>query len=143
MRKSILFGLLVLLLTACGGSTQKNNQESSASPETKTQLADVSTVNVYYFHGKQRCKTCVAVGDVTAKTIKELYTDNLQVKFVEVKTDEEQNASLVEKYKVTWNALIIAKGDNYIEITKEAFANALSSPEKLTNLIKTEVDKRL
>ncbi|MDL2243955.1 nitrophenyl compound nitroreductase subunit ArsF family protein [Parabacteroides sp. OttesenSCG-928-J18] len=143
MKKSILFGLLALLLTACGGNTQKNNQESSGVTETKTQLADASTVNVYYFHGKQRCKTCIAVGDVTEKTIKELYTDNPYVKFIEVKTDEEQNASLVEKYEVTWNALIIAKGDNHVEITKEAFANALNSPERLTDLIKTEVDKRL
>jgi len=143
MKKSILFGLLVLLLTACGGNTQKNNQESSEIVESNMQLADASTVNVYYFHGKQRCKTCIAVGDVTEKTIKELYTDNPHVKFIEVKTDEEQNASLVEKYEVTWNALIIAKGDNHIEITKEAFANALNSPENLTNLIKTEVDKRL
>lgn len=143
MKKSILFGLLALLLTACGGKTQKNNQESSGVTETKTQLADASTVNVYYFHGKQRCKTCIAVGDVTEKTIKELYTDNPYVKFIEVKTDEEQNASLVEKYEVTWNALIIAKGDRHVEITKEAFANALNSPEKLTDLIKTEVDKRL
>ncbi|MDH8701744.1 ABC-type glycerol-3-phosphate transport system substrate-binding protein [Dysgonomonadaceae bacterium PH5-43] len=143
MKKSILFGLLVLLLTACGGNTQKNNQESSGVTEVKTQLADTSTVNVYYFHGKQRCKTCIAVGDVTEKTIKELYTDNPYVKFIEVKTDEEQNASLVEEYEVTWNALIIAKGDNHVEITKEAFANALNSPENLANLIKTEVDKRL
>ncbi|NDV59366.1 nitrophenyl compound nitroreductase subunit ArsF family protein [Bacteroides sp. 519] len=142
MKKGILFGL-VLLLTACGGNTQKNNQESSGSQETKTQLVDASTVNIYYFHGKKRCKTCIAVGDVTEKTIKELYADNPHVKFIEVKTDEKQNASLVEKYEVTWNALIIAKGDNHVEITKEAFANALNNPEKLTGLIKTEVDKRL
>lgn len=143
MKKSILFGLLLVLLTACGGNTQKSNQQSSETSETKTQLTDASTVNVYYFHGKQRCKTCIAVGDVTEKTIKELYADNPHVKFIEVKTDEEQNASLVERYEVTWNALIIAKGDNHIEITKEAFANALNSPENLTSLIKTEVDKRL
>ena len=142
MKKSILIGFFALLLVACGGNTQKNNGQATGM-ETKEQMADASTVNVYYFHGKQRCKTCIAVGDVTEKTIKELYADNSHVKFIEVKTDEEQNASLVEKYEVTWNALIIAKGDNNIEITKEAFANALNSPEKLTDLIKTEVDKRL
>lgn len=143
MKRSILFGLLILLLTACGGNTQKNDQQSSGTSETNTQLIDASMVNVYYFHGKQRCKTCIAVGDVTEKAIKEFYADNSHVKFIEIKTDEEQNAPLVEKYKVTWNALIIAKGDNHIEITKEAFANALNSPEKLSDLIKTEVDKRL
>lgn len=143
MKKSILFALLILLLTACGGNTQKNNHESSGLEETETQVIDSSAVNVYYFHGKQRCKTCIAVGDVTEKAIKELYADNPHVKFIEVKTDKEQNASLIEKYEVTWNALIIAKGDDSIEITKEAFANALNSPEKLTGLIKAEVDRRL
>ena len=144
MKKNILIGLFAVLLVACGGNTQKNNGQTTGNgAEVKEQVADASTVNVYYFHGKQRCKTCIAVGDVTEKTIKELYADNPHVKFIEVKPDEEQNASLVEKYEVTWNALIIAKGDNNIEITKEAFASALNSPEKLTNLIKTEVDKRL
>ncbi|NDV77741.1 nitrophenyl compound nitroreductase subunit ArsF family protein [Dysgonomonas sp. 511] len=142
MKKSILIGLFAVMLIACGGNTQKNN-EQVAGTEEKEQVVDASIVNVYYFHGKQRCKTCIAVGDVTEKTIKELYANNSHVKFIEVKTDEEQNASLVEKYEVTWNALIIAKGDDHIEITKEAFANALDNPEKLTDLIKTEVDKRL
>lgn len=142
MKKSILFGLLIVLLTACGGNTQKNNGQT-AGTEAKEQVADASVVNVYYFHGKQRCKTCIAVGDVTEKTIKELYANNPHVKFIEVKTDEEQNASLVEKYEVTWNALIITKGDNSINITDKAFATAVNTPESLTDLIKTEVDKRL
>lgn len=142
MKKSILIGLFALLLAACAGNTQKNNGQT-AGTEAKEQVADASTVNVYYFHGKQRCKTCIAVGNVTEKTIKELYADNPHVKFIEVKTDEKQNASLVEKYEVTWNALIISKGDNSTDITDKAFANAVNSPENLTDLIKTEVDKRL
>ncbi|MDL2223182.1 nitrophenyl compound nitroreductase subunit ArsF family protein [Bacteroidales bacterium OttesenSCG-928-M11] len=139
MKKNILFGLLLILLTACGGNAQKNNAQVTET-ETKEQVADASTVNVYYFHGKQRCKTCIAVGDVTEKAIKELYASNPHVKYIEVKTDEEQNASLVEKYEVTWNALIITKGDNHIEITKEAFANAINNPKALTELIVKQVE---
>ncbi|MDL2214745.1 nitrophenyl compound nitroreductase subunit ArsF family protein [Dysgonomonas sp. OttesenSCG-928-M03] len=142
MKKSILIGLFSVILIACDDNTQKNNEQVTKT-EAKEQVVDTSTLNVYYFHGKQRCKTCIAVGDITEKTIKERYTDIPQVKFIEVKTDEEQNASLVEKYEVTWNALIIAKENDHIDITQEAFANALNSPEKLTDLIKTEVDKRL
>lgn len=143
-----LFTLIIVLLslttlfTACGNRNTKKTAENSAT-ETTVQATDASTVYVYYFHGKQRCKTCIAVGDVTEKTIKDLYANNPKVKFMEVKTHEEQNAALVEKYEVTWNALIIAKGDNSNDITKYAFANAINSPEILTDLIKTEVDKRL
>lgn len=142
MKKSILIGFFAILLAACGGNAQKNNGQATET-EAKEQVVDASVVNVYYFHGKQRCKTCIAVGDVTEKAIKELYADNPHVKFIEVKTDEEQNASLVEKYEVTWNALIIAKGDNSIDITERAFASAVNSPEVLTGLIKEEVNNRL
>ena len=72
-----------------------------------------------------------------------MYADNPNVKFIEVQTDDEANAALVEKYEVTWNALIVAKGSDNIEITKQAFASAVNNPENLADLIKTEVDKRL
>ena len=144
MKKSILIGLLVVLLTACGGSNAtKKEQTPELTTETKNQIADVSTINIYYFHGKQRCKTCIAVGNVAEETVKSVYANHPNVKFIEVKTEEKQNEKLVEKYEVTWNALIIAKGDDKTDITKQAFANALNNPEKLTEEIKTEVNKRL
>ena len=64
MKKSILIGLFAILLVACGGNAQKNNGQATET-QAKEQVADASVVNVYYFHGKQRCKTCIAVGDVT------------------------------------------------------------------------------
>lgn len=133
MRTIIIALLAAVMLTACGnGGTKKATTE-----------ADNSTVYVYYFHGKQRCKTCMTVEKVTLKTIEDTYAGNDKVKYVEVRTDETNNAALVEKYQVTWNALIIAKGDDNIDITKEAFATAVNSPEMLTEQIKTEVNKRL
>lgn len=141
MKGIFLIGFMAVLLTACGGNTQRSDKQST--PETNVQAIDASTVFVYYFHGKQRCKTCIAVGNVAEETIKESYADNPGIKFVEIKTEEKQNEKLVEKYKVTWNALIVSKGDDNIDITKQAFANAVNSPEKLTALIKTEIDNRL
>lgn len=143
MKHLLIFSLALLSLTACGNSTGKNRTADAAATETTVQAADPSTVYVYYFHGKQRCKTCIAVGNVSEKAVKDLYAANPNVKFIEVQTYDEANAPLVEKYKVTWNALIIAKGDDYNEITKQAFASAVKNPENLTDLIKTEVDKRL
>lgn len=145
MKRGILIGLVAAtLLTACGQTNnKKENGETASLQADARQTNGASVVNVYYFHGKQRCKTCIAVGDTTGKTIKETYVNNPNVMFTEVKTDEKENAGLVEKYKVTWNALIIAKGDDYIEITQQAFANAVNNPDKLAELIKTEIDKRL
>ncbi|MDL2221059.1 nitrophenyl compound nitroreductase subunit ArsF family protein [Parabacteroides sp. OttesenSCG-928-N08] len=144
MKKSILIGLMaVTLFTACGQANSKKEGKETSSTETTVQSAEASVVNVYYFHGKQRCKTCIAVGNVTEETIKELYADNSSVKFIEVDTSDKKNEALVEKYEVSWNALIIAKGNNSIDITERAFASALNNPEALTNLIKEEVNNRL
>lgn len=145
MKKTLLFALLTVLLVSCGGGKTENKQETAeaTAPEQTVATADASTVNVYYFHGKQRCKTCLAIEDVTKKTIADNYKDNPKVKFVEINIDEDKNKDIVEKYEIAFSSLLIAKGDNSVDITEQAFANALNSPDALTNLIKEEVNKRI
>lgn len=144
MRKCILAGLLTLLLAACGGHTSpKSEQTAAKGPEAKAQMTDASVVNVYYFHGKLRCKTCMAVEKVAKETIEKAYAGNKNVRFVEVNTEDKANSALVEKYQITWNALIVEKGDNYIDLTKEGFANAVNTPDVLTKRIQEEVNLRL
>lgn len=141
MKKSILIGIFAVLLAACGGNAQKNKEQSTGTgTEAKEQVADASVVKVYYFHGKQRCKTCMAVEKVTKETIEKVYANNKNVRFVEINTEDKANAELVEKYQITWNALIIEKGDNHIDLTKEGFANAVNTPDVLTELIKQEIN---
>lgn len=110
---------------------------------TSVSAADTSIVNVYYFHGKARCKTCIAVGDVSKETIEKAFAGNSKVKFTEVNTADKTNDALVEKYEVTWNALIIAKGDQSEDLTEQAFATAVENPEKLTENIKSVVNSML
>ena len=141
MKHLLILSLAALSLAACG--SPGGRKAANAAAETAVQAADPSVVYVYYFHGKQRCKTCVAVGNVSGKAVNDLYAGNPHVKFIEVQTEDDANAALVEKYGVTWNALIVAKGADHTEITKQAFATAVNNPESLTGLIKTEVDKRL
>ncbi|WP_018108509.1 hypothetical protein [Bacteroides propionicifaciens] len=47
----------------------------------------------------------------------------------------------MEKYEVSWNALIIAKADKSIDLTEQAFATAVNSPEVLEAKLKEEVNK--
>ncbi len=142
MKHLIILSLAVLSLTACGNRNNKKVADNAAT-ETTVQAVNSSTVYVYYFHGKQRCKTCIAVGNVTKETVETAYSNNANVKFSEILTTEKEYENLFEKYEVSWNALIIAKGDDFVDITEQAFATAVSNPESLTNLIKNEVNKRL
>ncbi|MDR2038013.1 MAG: nitrophenyl compound nitroreductase subunit ArsF family protein [Bacteroidales bacterium] len=137
MKRNIMYVLLAFTFVACGGNSNAKNDKKENTLGT-----DPSMVNVYYFHGKQRCKTCIAVGEVSGKTTKDNYTGK-NVKFIEVNTSDKQFEKLVEKYQVTWNALIIAKGDNSIDLTEQAFANAIINPPALEEIIKAEIDKRL
>ncbi len=138
MKKTVFAFLLIAVLTGCNQSANKADNSATTTP-----TEDATLVSVYYFHGKQRCKTCIAVGNIAQETVGKAYADNSKVVFKEINTDEKANVDLVEKYQVAWNALIIAKGEDFIEITDQAFATALSSPDALTDLIKEEVNKRL
>ncbi|MCL2329543.1 MAG: nitrophenyl compound nitroreductase subunit ArsF family protein [Bacteroidetes bacterium] len=137
MRKTTLIFMILAVLAGCG-----QNPKNAASNAVQL-TTDSTIVNVYYFHGKQRCKTCVAVGDVARQTVENSFADNKSVRFVEISTSEKGNDALIEKYDVTWNALIIAKGEDFVEITDQAFATAVKNPQSLENLIKEEVNKRL
>lgn len=140
--KNVLFIMLSLfVVTACGESGAKKAPNSGN--ETEATVADANTVYVYYFHGKQRCMTCNTVEKVAKEAIETNFTSNTIVKFLVLPTYERTNEALVEKYEVSWNGLIIAKGDNSVNITEKAFANAVKNPEVLVDLIKQEVGRIL
>jgi ABC-type Zn uptake system ZnuABC Zn-binding protein ZnuA len=142
--KNVAIALMLLVsITACNNQSGKKAENKDAQTTAAVTTADPNVVNVYYFHGKQRCKTCIAVGDVAKATVEKAYAGNNKVVFTEINTSEDAAKALVEKYDVTWNALIIAKGSDNIEITKQAFATAVENPQSLETLIKDEVNKRL
>ncbi|MBB4038253.1 PBP1b-binding outer membrane lipoprotein LpoB [Dysgonomonas hofstadii] len=142
MNKSILILLLAVFFIACGNKTENKQAENPIQEQTVT-TADASVVNVYYFHGKQRCRTCIAIENVTKNAIAENYKDNPKIKYTEINIDEAVNKDLVEKYEIAFSSLLIAKGENSTDLTEQAFANAVNSPDVLTNLIKEEVNKRI
>lgn len=146
--KQILFLILsAFLLTSCGSGSNKQAETANPAAATAAEYsadqsvtpADPSVVYVYYFHGSQRCKTCIAVEKAARESVAALYGEQEQVRFVEVPTDDAANKGLVEQYGVTWNALIVAKGDDHVDITQKAFAN----PEGVSGMLQEEIGRRL
>lgn len=142
MKNLIIVASMALVMLSCGNKSKTTQGESNITEMSESKI-ESTLVYVYYFHGKQRCKTCVAVGDLAKKTIENAYAGNDKVRFVEVNTSEKEYADLVEKYEISWNALIIAKGDQFTDLTEQAFATAVNSPEILENLIKETVNKNI
>lgn len=136
MKNLVLLIFSLLVLVSCGDKDSKKSEKENMEITQEQN----SGVNVYYFHGNQRCKTCIAVQNVAKETIEKTYP-NTEVRFIEVNTSKKENEALVEKYEVSWNALIIEKGENSEDLTKQAFALAVNSPKELEKIIIETVDR--
>lgn len=136
MKNLVLLIFSLLVLVSCGDKDSKKSEKENMEITQEQN----SGVNVYYFHGNQRCKTCIAVQNVAKETIEKTYPNN-EVRFIEVNTSKKENEALVEKYEVSWNALIIEKGENSEDLTEQAFALAVNSPKELEKIIIETVDR--
>lgn len=134
--------LIAFLACACG---QKGNQATTVQTEKAlgVETADEAKVMVYYFHGKQRCKTCLTVQKITEEAITVNFKGNPEVKFVEIDISDKANQTLVDKFEISWSSLVLATAETHKDITDQAFALALNNPQALTDLITEETVKLL
>jgi len=135
MKNAVLALMIFVAITGCGQSG--NKAQSTAQVST-----DPNVVNVLYFHPKQGCETCKAVGAISKKIVETEFAGK-NVLFVDIDFSETSNKTIVEKYEILSSSLIIAKGRDKINVTMQAFATALSNPQALENLVKQEINKRL
>lgn len=88
-------------------------------------------VEVMYFHGKQRCVTCMAIEKYAKEVVekdfaKEKKSGKVVFKVVDISTGE--GAKIAKDYRVTWSSLYIngwKKGkETRNDMTQFAFKNA-------------------
>lgn len=131
--KKVLFLLATcLVLSSCG---MNSRNETTAQTETQTETIK-NGVEVLYFHGKQRCATCIAIEKNTQAVIDSLQTTSsghtgLTFRIIDISKAE--NEKLARKYEVTWSSLFLVRHKNGQEtaenLTEFAFKNARKSPE--------------
>lgn len=98
----------------------------------------VSGIEAYYFHNTRRCMTCNTVEKVARESLKELYGDAIVLKSLVF--EDQNNKAIVDKYKVEGQSLFLVKGNRKIDITNDAFMNAVRRPERLREKIKSTVE---
>ena len=131
-------GLFSVSAQCCDGATADNSADSKVACAENQKSSEVKA---YYFHGTYRCATCNAVEDVTKAYIKDVYGD--KVPFQSLNIEDDASKSLVEKYKITGQTLLIVKGEKTVNLTNDAFLNARTKPEKLEGKIKTTIDSMM
>ena len=132
-----------LMLALCLGLTV--GYGSNAKDSKSTSQKDV--VEVLYFHGKQRCATCMAI-EKEAKTVVNGQFANAvksgKLKFRIIDITKAENEAIANKYEITWSSLVVVKhkgGKEQAEnLTKFAFANARSKPEVFRNELTKKIN---
>ena len=88
-------------------------------------------VEVMYFHGKQRCMTCMAIEKNAREVVEKDFANEKKsgkvvFKVVDISTDE--GAKIAKDYRVTWSSLFVNGWKNGKEkrndMTQFAFKNA-------------------
>jgi thiol-disulfide isomerase/thioredoxin len=111
--------------------------------EKKEEVLNETKVTVYYFHGEQRCPTCVAVGEVSSELVKNVFGSNKDVSFVEVDYSTKDGEPIAEKYEIATSSLLVVSGEKVSDLTNDAFAFAKNDPDKLKQILEDEINKNL
>ncbi len=110
------------------------------SPKTVS-TAESDGIEVLYFHGKQRCATCIAIEKQTKQAVEELSDNRLTMMTIDI--SKKENESIVEKYEVAWSSLIVVKGDNVLNLTDLGFSLARNNPDGFRERLKSEIKQLL
>lgn len=105
-------------------------------------------VEILYFHGKQRCATCVAIEENTKQLIEERFSEQISKGELVFKTiDINENETLADKYEITWSSLLVVDNENEKEIMEDltnfAFTSALNSPEEFKEGVSKQINNML
>lgn len=115
--RTLVLASLILLLLAVSGCTDVSSHSGEALSTQSSAAGTNSTVErveVFHFHGKQQCYSCITVGDLAEKTVNASFKDELasgRLVFAHVNYDLPENAALKTKYNVTGSSLWIGVYD--------------------------------
>lgn len=144
--KKILFLLAVCFAFISCNMNAKNGTET----QTQKEVTAKGHVEVLYFHGKQRCATCMAIESNTKAAMEESFADQIkkgEVVFKVIDISKKENEKIAEKYEVTWSSLFVVKYKNGQEtsenMTEFAFGNARKSPDVFKAGLVKAVNKML
>ena len=126
MKKLMMFFPFIIGLVSCGNAA---NTAAAKSPEK-------DRVEVIYFHGKQRCATCMAIEKNTKEVVNTLFADELKngtVVFKTVDISTPEGEKIADKYEVTWSSLFVNKWKDGKEsrnnLTEFGFGNTRKNPD--------------
>lgn len=143
MKRSLFFILAALFCIVLSVDAQSVRKASRT-------VAPKTIVEVLYFHGKQRCPTCMAIEKYAKEVISKDFAAQCkrgQVRYKEVDISTSQGEKIADKYHVTWSSLYVNQWKNGKEsrndLTRFAFENARSNTSAFKSELKNRINKLL
>lgn len=124
---------LIILLSFVIGFVSCGSDKKSAAAEN----LEKDRVEVIYFHGKQRCPTCMAIEKNAKEVIDSVFPSEIKdgtvvLRIVDISTPEGE--ALADEYEVSWSSLFVNKWSGGVEtrddLTEFGFGNARNNPDE-------------
>lgn len=145
MKRFLFLLAACLALVSCGLNSGHGKTGQAQQKDTMKNY-----VEVMYFHGKQRCATCIAIDKNARMAVEENFAPQMKdgsVVYKVIDISKSENQAIAEKYEVTWSALFVVKHkdgkETFENMTEFAFGNARKSPEKFREGVVKTVNSML
>ena len=142
MKNFLLMSLVTLI--CFGGAVNAQTKKVVKKTQDKT------VVEVLYFHSKQRCPTCIAIGDNSKDVVSKEFAQQVkagQVKFKEIDISTAEGEKIGDKYRVTWSSLFVNQWKNGKEkrndMTSFGFENARNNTQAFRTGLKNKINQLL
>lgn len=138
--------VLAILLSSLMGTISCMNENNKGSNTHIDEPTAKHQVKVYYFHGKQRCKTCLAIESLTKEVVEKEFAAQVKtgkVVYKEVDISTPEGEKIADNYEVSWSSLILENDSQRVNLTDMAFGYAKSAPETFKSKLKAEITKLL
>jgi hypothetical protein len=125
--------------------------DTSYSKNINTETAALKPkVEVHYFHVTDRCAACIAIEDVTRKTLTTYYKSELAngtIIFSVLNVDDDENKAISEKYQAFGSSLFVTKifngKETTTDLTGDGFKYAKNKEDKFIGILKETLDNAL
>lgn len=140
MKKLLMFIALIIGLMSCSGGENRSTDNT----------LEKDRVEVIYFHGKQRCATCMAIEKNARYVVNTLFAEELKngsVVFKTVDISTPEGEIIADRYEVTWSSLFVNQWKDGNEtrnnLTEFGFGNARKNPDSFNSGLADIIRKSL
>lgn len=110
--------------------------------------ANAQTIELRYFHGKQRCVTCRNIEKCTQEVLAESYAQEVndsKIKMRVIDFSTPEGKKVAAAHKVSFSALFLVKigtdgKEQLTDLTRLGFQYAKNQPEVFKRLLKEKID---